>query len=221
MANQPILSKASGGYYAAKYDNGSYATDGTVTANNHLYFGYYEDRMYKSTVQFSIDSLKNKNIILKTIQLTIVQTGGNSYQGVNFFLTTTQDPFAEDGILIKTYSFNSPSSSTESPTTITLDFEGDEIKNFFYNYLKNGTTFYIRISCSNSNSDRIRITGPNNSSFPDRAPVLKITYSEGILYYGVNGKWQPCLVYYGVNGQWQQVIPYYGKDGEWKQLGGG
>lgn len=51
--------------------------------------------------------------------------------------------------------------------------------------------------------------------------IITIEYDEGLVYYGVNGKWQPCLVYYGVNGKWQQVIPYYGVNGNWQQLGGG
>lgn len=51
--------------------------------------------------------------------------------------------------------------------------------------------------------------------------TISIEYDEGLVYYGVGGKWQPCLVYYGVNGKWQQVIPYYGVNGKWQQLGGG
>ena len=51
--------------------------------------------------------------------------------------------------------------------------------------------------------------------------TITIEYDEGLVYYGVNNKWQPCLVYYGVNGQWQQVIPHYGINNEWKILGGG
>lgn len=51
--------------------------------------------------------------------------------------------------------------------------------------------------------------------------TITIEYDEGLVYYGVGGKWQPCLVYYGVNGNWQQVVPYYGVNGNWQQLGGG
>lgn len=51
--------------------------------------------------------------------------------------------------------------------------------------------------------------------------TISIEYDEGLVYYGVGGKWQPCLVYYGINGKWQQVIPYYGVNGKWQQLGGG
>ena len=51
--------------------------------------------------------------------------------------------------------------------------------------------------------------------------TITVEYDEGLVYYGVGGKWQPCLVYYGVNGKWQQVIPFYGIDGKCQQLGGG
>ena len=51
--------------------------------------------------------------------------------------------------------------------------------------------------------------------------TIIIEYDEGLVYYGIDGKWQPCLIYYGVNGKWQQVIPYYGINGSWQQLGGG
>lgn len=51
--------------------------------------------------------------------------------------------------------------------------------------------------------------------------TIEITYVNGIVYYGIDKSWKPCLVYYGINGKWQQVAPYYGKDGKWKPLGGG
>jgi hypothetical protein len=63
--------------------------------------------------------------------------------------------------------------------------------------------------------------GQTDKIYRITAITISIEYDEGLVYYGVGGKWQPCLVYYGVNGKWQQVIPYYGVNGKWQQLGGG
>lgn len=63
--------------------------------------------------------------------------------------------------------------------------------------------------------------GQTNKIYRITTITISIEYVEGLVYYGVNGKWQPCLVYYGVNGKWQQVIPHYGVNGKWQQLGGG
>ena len=222
MAEQVISSKTIGGYYDAKYSNGSSATGGVQTATEHFYFGYYSSRDYRSTIQFSITNLKNKNFSISKVQLTVVQTSGSSYPDVSFYLTTSSDPFETDGTPIGTYSFNSSSTSTGSPATITIDFNSSAAQTAFADYLKSGNPFYIRIVCTNSNYTRIRITGPNNPSYPDRAPILKITYSENqnFIYYGVNGNWVPCEVYYGPGGSWRQVVPHYGTGGSWQQLGG-
>lgn len=105
----------------------------------------------------------------------------------------------------------------ETEITFSLPSDNSTLFNNIVNYLKQGgkNTFCLY-------SDESITSGDYSSNFlAITSGSITIYYEDAIVYYGVNGKWQPCLVYYGVNGKWQQVIPYYGVNGKWQQLGGG
>lgn len=85
------------------------------------------------------------------------------------------------------------------------------------NYLKSSTT--INTFCLYIN-DTAHISGKSYSQnyLAVTKAVISIEYEQGLMYYGTNGIWQPCLVYYGVNGKWQQVSPHYGTNNAWQQV---
>ena len=167
------------------------------------------------------------------------------YVGIMLFTKLAEINWKTKGLKSISFSFSATGSGNFSlyqcteKTTLSSgkkgsDFQGDLIgtlqhvsgdNNFTFSKESNSEIFsnLIKYLQSSDSIQNICISDKGQTDKIYRITTITITieYDEGLVYYGVDGKWQPCLVYYGVNGKWQQVIPYYGINNEWKILGGG
>lgn len=219
---QTVSINASG--YCIQWDGYNFYNDG-----NYIYIGAlstYTNGPYLGILCFNnlTSNIKTwQGKVIKKITFTFKNSKTTFMKALNFYKCSQ-----ESGLIERTgekgqsyrgnYFGDKLSGITSTTDTVTVVFSKDNYSTQFNNmvsYLQGGAeNFVIYDEDGDDPSQNPRLTTLISVT-------ISIEYDEGLVYYGTNGKWQPCLVYYGINGKWQQVIPYYGINGSWQQLGGG
>ena len=195
-------------------------TGNSVFYKDHFYIGLlssYNDGAYFGILQFTESENWKEKIIQKiTFSFSCPST---FLKKLNFYRCSQVNGLINTGKLGSTYLGNALGeafSDTTSLTTIT--FSSTEYSDYFnaiVRYLKSEDNVQNICICDDGVSkENPKLTKINQIT-------ITIEYEEGgIVYYGTNEGWKPCLIYYGTSSGWQQVIPYYGTSNGWQPLSG-
>ena len=217
--------------YTKQYKTTEYKS--TNSARQGYYSGY-SDGNFVGIIGFSkITSISWSNKSIKKIVLTL-KHGDSGLYGVNktFILWQslyqTKDHSSWSSLTGGNFIAGSDSvkigdltALCQADAEVTFTFsatENSDIFNKFSTALKSNVDTFCLYDSSTTLADGKEYSA---NYLEVTTPTITIEYDEGgIVYYGKDGEWKPCLVYYGTSSGWQQVIPYYGTNNGWQQLSG-
>lgn len=159
----------------------------------------------------------DKSISQITLTLTFAAAGRNSIKTLGMY-QGTQTSFTGTGTAMLGTSIGSISTGSKAySSTIILTFDSSTNTTAFTNlvsWLKDTSSltlaFYVNESAS---------SGYSTNYLQINSATLTVTYTSGIVKYGVDGSFVDCEVYYATGGSFVKVVPYYGSGGSFIEIG--